>query len=463
MLRAGFIRQQLMFWGLILGLWFLLVLVFAGQLILTNNLAWQDAITLSLRDWFPWALLAPVVAWLSFKFPIERGQWALSVPVHIAACTLAVILCDFLARPATVPLGPPPGAGFGRLDDQGPYGPGRAGFRRPGEDRQLPLPGDGQRPKGGAIQPESSMPPNRPPEGAREGRPPFANQGPGTENFRPGPEGRPLPGPRGEIRRRVYMEGLVMRAKFNLPIYWIIVSIVHALTWYRRSQEGERSALQLEARLADARLDALRMQLHPHFLFNTLNAVSTLVHRDANAADEMIGNLSELLRATLDTTAQEIPLRQELHFLDRYLEIQQVRFGDRLQVEKEIDAAALDMNVPTLILQPLVENAIRHGIEPQTGQGKLHISASRDDNALHLRVRDNGSGSKPASEAKDGIGIANTRSRLRQLYGQAAQLTLTRAVDGGFIAAIDLPCRPTADSKPAANSDANHEDSNPDR
>ena len=425
MLRAGFIRQQLMFWGLILGLWFLLVLVFAGQLILTNNLAWQDALTLSLRDWFPWALLAPVVAWLSFKFPIERGQWALSVPVHIAACTLAVVLCDFLARPATVPLGPPPGAGFGRLDDQGPW----------------------------------------------KSRPPFANQGPGTENLRPAVghdvrsagAGHPLPGPRGEIRRRVYMEGLVMRAKFNLPIYWIIVSIVHALTWHRRSQEGERSALQLEARLADARLDALRMQLHPHFLFNTLNAISTLVHRDANAADEMIGNLSELLRATLDTTAQEIPLRRELHFLDRYLEIQQVRFGDRLQVEKEIDAAALDVNVPTLVLQPLVENAIRHGIEPRTGQGRLHITATREGRILHLSVRDNGTGSKPASESKDGIGIANTRSRLQQLYGEEARLTLTTAADGGFIACIDLPCREADGTKLPADSRPNHEDSNPDR
>ena len=456
-MRTGFLRQQLLFWGLILGLWFLLVLVFAGQLILTNNVEWRDALTLSLRDWFPWALLAPVVAWMAFKFPIERGHWALSVPVHVAACTLAVIICDFLARPATVPFGPPPGIGGTRLGEQGPNAPGRPGFRRPLEDRQFAPPAEGGPDGGGVIRPDNAPPANRQPgirqpDLPRENRPAFGIQGPGPENLRPGPEGRFMPGPRGEIRRRMYMEGLVMRAKFNLPIYWIIVSIVHALTWYRRSQERERSALQLEARLADARLDALRMQLHPHFLFNTLNAISTLVHRDANAADEMIGNLSELLRATLDTTEQEITLRQELHFLDRYLEIQQVRFGDRLQVEKEIDAAALDVQVPTLILQPLVENAIRHGIEPQTGQGRLHISASRDEEMLHLRVRDNGSGNKPASEAKDGIGIANTRSRLQQLYGGAAHLILTTAADGGFIAAIDLPCRETFDPKPAAPS-----------
>ena len=259
------------------------------------------------------------------------------------------------------------------------------------------------------------------------------------------------------------MEGLVMRAKFNIPIYWIIVSIVHTLTWYRRSQERERSALQLEARLADARLEALRMQLHPHFLFNTLNAISTLVHRDPHAADEMIGNLSELLRATLDTTAQEIPLRQELHLLDQYLEIQQLRFGDRLQVEKEIDAAALEVKVPTLILQPLVENAIRHGIEPQTGQGKLHISAARDGQTLRLRVRDNGPAAKPAAEAKAGIGLVNTRSRLKELYGQAASLTLTSGSEGGFLAAIDIPCREAGSPGSTSHPSARHENPHPDR
>src|SRR5262249_40875519 len=123
--------------------------------------------------------------------------------------------------------------------------------------------------------------------------------------------------------------------------------------------------------------------------FNTLNAISTLVHKDPKAADEMIANLSELLRATLDTTDQEIPLRQELAFLDRYLEIQQTRFGSRLRIDKEIDAAALDARVPTLILQPLVENAIRHGIEPQTGQGVLVIRTRRNDSQVLLTVHDN--------------------------------------------------------------------------
>ena len=255
MIRAGFVRQQCLFWGLILGLWFLLVLAFAGQLMLTSNVAWQEAIALSLRDWFPWAILAPLVAWLAFKFPIERSQWALSVPVHIAACMLAVVACDFLARPAPLPPGPPPGAGFQRFPGRGPAGSDR--FNEP-RLSDTPRPPQG---------PESTPQPDRPAEQRREfGAPAIGQEAPsGPQDSRPGFGGGFGPPMRGEGRRRFFVEGLVMRAKFNIPIYWIIVSIVHTLTWYRRSQERERSALQLEARLADARLEALRMQLHPAF------------------------------------------------------------------------------------------------------------------------------------------------------------------------------------------------------
>jgi LytS/YehU family sensor histidine kinase len=248
---------------------------------------------------------------------------------------------------------------------------------------------------------------------------------------------RPPPGP--EAGRPVLFDALTAQARMNLPIYWIIVSIAQALTHYRRAQERERRAIELEARLTEARLDALRMQLHPHFLFNTLHAISTLVHKDPNAADEMIGNLSELLRAALDTSdRQEVTLGEELSFLDHFLEIQQTRFGERLRVERQVDTALLAAYVPTLILQPLVENAIRHGVEPHPGPGVIAIAARREGEGLRLTVRDNGAGPKPAAREREGIGLANTRARLEQLYGATARLRFSAAAEG-YTAELEIP------------------------
>jgi len=393
--RPSAIRQQLYLWTLVLGLWALLVLAFAAQLVFTGDIPASEALRLSLRDWFPWALLAPVVVWLASRFPLVRGKLAVSVPIHLVACMLALLVCELFA-PAPPVARPLPGIAPPRLrsgrPDGPPFGPG-------------PRRTDGQ-------------PFNEP----------FPPQGPSQQDLQPAVE---------QQRR-----GILMRAKFNIPIYWVIVSLVHTLSFYRRSEERERKALELEARLADAKLQALRMQLHPHFLFNTLNAIATLVHKDARAADEMITNLSELLRATLDTSAQEIPLRQELDFLNRYLEIQQVRFGERLRVEKEIDAAALDSLVPTLILQPLVENAIRHGIEPNPAAGVVAIRARRNElGALLLTVRDSGGGPRPHDKTSSGIGLANTHGRLRELYGNRARMTLNTEAAGGFAVEMEIPFR----------------------
>jgi two-component system, LytTR family, sensor kinase len=402
MKRSAAIGQQLSLWVLVLGLWTLLVLAFAGQILFTSTLPVSEALRLSLRDWLPWAVLAPIVVWLASKFPLVRGKLALSVPIHVVACMLALLICELFAPKPPPIAGPPPGAGQPRFrggrEDGPPFVPG---------PRRL----EGQ-PLNGPFPPESPLPDPL----------------------------RPLV----EQQRR----GVWMRAKFNLPIYWIVVSLVHTLSFYRRSEERERKALELEARLADAKLQALRMQLHPHFLFNTLNAIATLVHKDARAADEMITNLGELLRATLDTSEQEIPLRQELDFLNRYLEIQTVRFGERLRVEKEIDAAALDALVPTLILQPLVENAIRHGIEPNPAAGVVTIRARLNEGgALHLTVRDSGGGPKPPTKPQEGIGLANTRGRLHELYGHRARLVLNTDADGGFAVEMELPFHEQCDLK----------------
>jgi hypothetical protein len=384
--RLGAITQQLRIWGLILGLWALLVLAFAGQLVFTNSIPWTDAMRLSLRDWYPWALLGPLSAWLAFRFPLERDKLVISLPVHIVACMLAVLCCQLL---------------LGQPQPRGQFG---ASPLRPRLEN--PPPGA----EGEDHPPEGGMPERRP-------------------GFVPGG------------RRPMFFDALAAHAKFNLPIYWVIVSIVHALTYYRRSQERELQALELEARLTDAKLQALRAQLHPHFLFNTLNAISTLVHRDPNAADEMIVNLSELLRATLDTTEREIPLSRELELLDRYLEIQQTRFGSRLQISRQIDPGVLSQLVPPLILQPLAENAIRHGIEPKTTPGLLTITANRREGILRLTLQDNGEGKAPAgNQPSHGIGLSNTRARLLELYGAQARLLAGKAPEGGFAVEVELPC-----------------------
>ena len=212
--------------------------------------------------------------------------------------------------------------------------------------------------------------------------------------------------------------------------YWVLVGVHEAWHNYQRFKQGELRATQLEARLAHAQLEVLKGQLHPHFLFNTLHAISTLIHRDPDAADEMLAQLSDLLRMTLaNIGVQEVPLQQELEFLRRYLDIQQMRFQDRLRVVVDVPPDTLDVRVPNQVLQPLVENAIRHGVDAQRGEGLVEIRARADGDTLHLTVRDDGPGISAevvdgAPQKGRGIGLSNTRARLRELYGPASMLGL---------------------------------------
>jgi two-component sensor histidine kinase len=236
---------------------------------------------------------------------------------------------------------------------------------------------------------------------------------------------------------------VVRRITYQLPIFWGLVGVAHAVRFYERTKARERRETELEARLAEARLQALRMQLNPHFLFNTLNSIASLVQEQPQA-EEMIEALSDLLRLTLNASdRQEVPLREELHFLERYLLIEQIRFGERLRVEKQIDVSALDALVPILILQPLVENAIRHGIESQIAPGVIRVTAAHDGETLLLQVQDNGRGLASSSKGlpKEGVGLSNTRSRLKELYGGQASLNLKPGKAGGFSAEIHLPWR----------------------
>jgi two-component system LytT family sensor kinase len=244
---------------------------------------------------------------------------------------------------------------------------------------------------------------------------------------------------------------LVKTFHLNLLIYWVIVSVHHAFGYYRQMQERELRAAELEKRLAQARLQTLQMQLNPHFLFNSLHAISALVHKDADMADQMITRLSDLLRYALESTdAQEVPLRQELDFLRRYLEIEQTRFGDRLAVLLEIAPETLDALVPNLLLQPLVENAIRHGIEPRAKPGRIEVRSRCENGRLKLEVRDNGVGLLPGRKIEEGVGLSNTRARLKQLYGDRHRFALSEGPDGGLAVCLELPFHAQGDETKSA-------------
>ena len=205
----------------------------------------------------------------------------------------------------------------------------------------------------------------------------------------------------------------------------------------------DRERVALEGQLALAELKALRMQLQPHFLFNTLHAIGVLIHSDPRAAHLMLTRLAELLRLSLDTASEpEMPLETELTFVEKYLAIQKVRFGDRLTVRYALEPGAMRGLVPTLVMQPLVENALEHGLAPHARLGVIEISAAREGDALRIRVKDNGDGLLESPErTRSGVGLANTRGRLRQLYGDRSRLTLSNAVGGGLEAVLEMPWR----------------------
>lgn len=239
---------------------------------------------------------------------------------------------------------------------------------------------------------------------------------------------------------------VTLRLHGNIITYAVIVALAHGALYYARSRERTRRAAVLESQLAKAELQVLKMQLHPHFLFNTLHAIAELMHEDVEAAEQMIVHLSELLRLSVDhASTEQVPLEEELQFLDRYLAIQRLRFGDRLQVEQTIDPAALGVRVPSLLLQPLVENAIRHGIAPRAEGGRLHINARRDGTSVWIEVQDDGPGPPAQGASSGGVGLANTRARLARLYGHCHQLELVRGPKGGAVARLSVPVAQIAD------------------
>ncbi|HZZ57171.1 MAG TPA: histidine kinase [Opitutaceae bacterium] len=226
---------------------------------------------------------------------------------------------------------------------------------------------------------------------------------------------------------------------FNLLVYGVIVACSQALSYYRRYHARTVQALELEKHLAQARLQTLLHQLQPHFLFNSLNGIASLMYRDVEAADRMLVRLGELLRVSISQTgAQQSSLRDEISFAAGYLEIEQIRFGGRLEVRFAVEPEALGVAVPSFLLQPLVENAVRHGIEPHARPGRVEITARRDAEWLDITVTDNGDGLK-AEAPGAGIGLGNTRARLHQLYGPRHSFVIGNVPAGGCQVRLRLP------------------------
>jgi two-component system LytT family sensor kinase len=231
-----------------------------------------------------------------------------------------------------------------------------------------------------------------------------------------------------------------LKVYVTISVYWIILGVGFALQQARELRAREVAASRLEAELASAQLDVLRMRLHPHFLFNTLNGISALMRENVEAADLMLTRLSDLLRLALDRAdVQEVTLQEELEFVRKFLEIQSVRFGDRLTVRLDVDANALPLAVPSLALQPLAENAVRHGVERKPGPATVTIRARRTAMLLVVEIEDDGPG--PPADPRTGTGLEATRRRLAHLHGDAGSLLLLPAERGGAVARLTVPAR----------------------
>jgi len=388
-------RPLLRGWCFSFAGWGALALLLAAQHVYFAGVSWTEALRPIAGECLAWAVVTPLLFLLTARLPVEKTTWRRAVPAQIAAGLAALglvigaraLVAGGLPEPPPRSFPPPAGGHFGERPD---------------------------------------FPPGQPPEG-----PPNISGPPrGPPGLRP---------PHGSLEWFFRL-----RLPLHLPMLLLVMVASHALHFYRRGQERERQALQLTAHLAQARLDALTMQIQPHFLFNALNSIAALVHKDADAADEMIGALSEFLRCTLHGSARrEVPLIEELEYVRRYLAIEQVRFGDRLRYETDVPPETFGALVPMLILQPLVENAVRHGLSSAPGPGgasgpaRLSILARREDGELHLSVADNGAGL--GQSANEGIGLTNTRARLRELHGEAGRVEL-RAGNGCTVELV-LPFR----------------------
>jgi two-component system, LytTR family, sensor kinase len=339
------------------GVWTLLALLSSVQSVIFLNSIDRE-IQLGpilfgrLTDWYTCAVFTPVYFWLVRRYPIDRGTWPVSLPVHLVTTSIFVVLKYVM-----------------HLEIM-------SWVESAGVQRSL-------------------------------------------------------------------ADTLAGNFIFESIAFWCVLGVVHAIVFYERYRDREIAAAQLQAQLSASQLEALSAQLHPHFLFNTLQGVSTLMHRDPQGADTMLNRLSELLRRTLHRgERQEVSLGEEMELLGYYVGIMQVRFGDRLVFESEIDPLVREAMVPHFILQPLVENALQHGVARRAGAGKVTVEATRRGDSTVLTIRDDGPAREPGQgDVAEGIGLGNTRLRLERLYGSNQSLTMTPIVEGGMQVELVLPFR----------------------
>ena len=441
----------------LLWLTFALHLRFGGSAF-RNSIPWPEAFGEAARNTLVWCALALVGSWLARRIPIDGAAWKSKAAIHIllaglmtGGCTaLSVGIARLFTNHLGIPVftGPPPSLrtrasrGFGHPDD----------FMRPDF-------------RGGPMDTRSTTPP---PFAEDEPLPPWLEEllGPETNTSQSRPAGnvsvatapsRPRSsGPPFSVLLRLTA---AKRGLQFLMGYLVVIGLVHAWTYHRRSTERERRAGRLAAQLTEARLQALQMQLNPHFLFNALHAISTLVYKDAKKANDMITVLSDFLRMSLvesKTRTHEIPLADEIDFLKHYLEIEKIRFGDRLKIDWLIDDDTLDAHVPIFILQPLVENAFRHGIEQRAKAGNLTIECQRQAERISLSVADDGVAMTPdqITRIADGIGLANVRSRLRTLYQDDARISMEPTGPYGLKVTLTVPCHDEPVFSPPENAGA---------
>ena len=432
---------------------------------------WLKIADLNFRGAYPWVLLAPYVVWLASRFLLERGKLRISLPVHLIACALfaaasyaltthvtekmnvVMVVSDRLESlriPWELLTNEPSGtlkwtAGNSSVGFQA-YTSHLAGVTRKlvlsagGDVKNYELPlqtNDASRTANLAL--VSSLITNWD-SSARTLLNPASREN--DEDF----SGLPGPGGFSSIRSSWRQESRLFSHLLNVLAYCSLAGLAHAVHFYGRFRERERRAVLLESHLSQARLHALQAQLQPHFLFNALNAVATLLRRDPRAAQEALTSFSELLRLALSQSdKQEVPLSEDLQFVERYVEIQQTRLGDRFRFEQHVEPAALDCLVPALLLQPLVENALRHGIEPSPKPGTVRIVVTRQAARLTLSVEDDGVGLAEAEgKLKTGIGLSNLRARLDSLYGNEQKVEIVPRPGGGVTVQVEIPLREAA-------------------